>query len=58
MEEITPMTTTTMMTMPATVERTTTGHAKPVSQIVPMLVAIVFLVVTGVASILISGPMH
>ncbi len=48
----------TTMTMPATVERTKTNQAKRVSQIVPMVVALVLLAVVGVGSILISGPMH
>jgi hypothetical protein len=54
----------TTMTMPTTVERTSASHAssayvdKPVSQLIPVLVAIVLLVVVGVGSMLISGPMH
>jgi hypothetical protein len=53
----------TTMTMPSnagttTVQRAEPAHTKGVSQLVPMLVATVLLVATGVASVLISGPMH
>jgi hypothetical protein len=48
----------TTMTMPSAVERAQQRPAQGVSQLMPLLVAIVFLVATGVASVLISGPMH
>jgi hypothetical protein len=58
-----PMTT---MTMPRTVERTQAKPAeqaqakweRPVSQIMPFLTAMALLLAAGVASLLISGPMH
>jgi hypothetical protein len=58
-----PVTTT---TMPRTVERTQAkpveqAQAKwerPVSQIMPFLTAMALLLAAGVASLLISGPMH
>lgn len=48
----------TTMTMPTTVERTAPKHTQGVSQLMPLLLAIVLLVATTVASVLISGPMH
>lgn len=48
----------TTLTMPTTIERAVTKPARTVSQITPFLLAMVLLVATGVASILISGPMH
>jgi hypothetical protein len=41
-----------------TVQRVEPLHAKGVSQLMPMLVAFALLVATGVASVLIAGPMH
>ena len=48
----------TTMTMPAIVARIQPNHAQAVSQFMPMLVAIMLLAATAVASILVSGPMH
>ena len=48
----------TTMTMPATVERAEPTHTKGVSQLMPLLLAIVLLVASAVVSVLISGPMH
>jgi len=48
----------TTMTMPRTVERTQSPKTEGVSQLLPMVVATVLLLLVGVASILISGPMH
>ncbi len=45
-------------TMPTTVQRTKTSKPKRGSQVLPLLVATVLLAVTGVASVLISGPTH
>jgi hypothetical protein len=42
----------------ASVQRVEPVHTKGVSQLMPMLVALVLLVATGLASVLISGPMH
>jgi hypothetical protein len=44
--------------MPTTLERTATKPDRKVSQLTPFLLAMVFLVAAGVASMLISGPMH
>ena len=48
----------TTMTMPTTVERAQPRPFRGVSHLMPFLLAMVFLVATGVVSILISGPMH
>ncbi|MGA3002370.1 MAG: hypothetical protein ABSE20_11620 [Acetobacteraceae bacterium] len=48
----------TTMTMPTTIERARSKPARGVSQLMPFLLAMVFLVATGVVSMLISGPMH
>jgi hypothetical protein len=48
----------TTMTMPVTVERTQPDHARPVSQLIPMVVAMALLVAVALVSVLISGPMH
>jgi hypothetical protein len=51
------------MTMPSdagttTVQRAEPAHTKGVSQLLPLLVAVALLVASGVAAVLISGPMH
>lgn len=46
------------ITMPTTMERAQSKPSRGVSQVMPLLLAIVLLVVTGVGSMLISGPMH
>ena len=48
----------TTMTMPTTIERTQKKPARDVSQLMPFLLAMLFLVATGLGSVLISGPMH
>jgi hypothetical protein len=54
-EDMPPMTT---MTMPTTIERVAPRQPRGTSHLMPLLLAMVFLVATGVVSILISGPMH
>jgi hypothetical protein len=54
-EDTLPMTT---LTMPTTIDRAPTRQPSGTSQLMPFLLAMVFLVATGVVSILISGPMH
>ena len=46
------------MTMSTTVARTQAKPVQSVSQLMPMLLAIVLVTATAVASVLISGPMH
>lgn len=46
------------MTMPATAERTQPNHTQGVSQLMPLLLAMVLLAAVAVASVLIFGPMH
>ncbi|HEX3992728.1 MAG TPA: hypothetical protein VHX39_16280, partial [Acetobacteraceae bacterium] len=53
--ETPPMTT---MTMPTTVAEVQPKTARGGSQLLPFLLAMVFLMAAGVGSILISGPMH
>lgn len=48
----------TTMTMPATVERTQSTAPRGESQLVPMVVAAALLLLVGVVSVLITGPMH
>ena len=48
----------TTMTMPTTVARTTRKHRREVSQLMPLLVALVLLAATTAVSLWISGPMH
>jgi hypothetical protein len=54
-EERTTMTT---MTLPSSVARTQAERSHKVSQLMPLLLALVLLAATAVASVLISGPMH
>ncbi len=48
----------TTVTMPATVARTPAKKTGEVSQLMPLLVALLLLAATTVAALLISGPMH
>jgi hypothetical protein len=48
----------TTMTMPTTIERAQSKPVRGVSHLMPFLLAMVFLVATGLGSMLISGPMH
>jgi hypothetical protein len=48
----------TTMTIPTLVERKQPKQAGPVSHHLPFLLAMVFLAAVGLASILISGPLH
>jgi hypothetical protein len=48
----------TTMTMPVVAERAPPKQDRGVSQLMPFLLAMALLMATGVASLLISGPMH